>query len=285
MLRMIVQLHPVVIMLAFVAVIVLLLAVRRRLARGGLAAVPPPAVQIGNGQTIGAREEQDDYFASAETPVGTIAVLADGISGLANGRTASTTAVSTFIRQYMNVNSEREIAAFMAQAARQANRDIINRLGGVSGGTTAVAAVVCGDSLYWGAVGDSVIFVYRKGDFIPVNRKHILATVLEERCISGEITAEQARDNPMRKRLVNYLGYESFESMDIGEEPFRLKPKDRVLLCSDGLYNGLTEIEMEEVLGKTIPPYEAAELLIEAIERKRLKNQDNATIVILEPAL
>ncbi|GGG82813.1 PP2C family protein-serine/threonine phosphatase [Paenibacillus radicis (ex Gao et al. 2016)] len=283
----IVQLPPLVILLAFILVIVVLLLIRRRLAaRGGpVVRQQPPAVQIGNGQTIGAREEQDDYFATAETPAGTIAVLADGISGLANGRMASTTAVSTFIRQFMNVNSEREIAPFLSQAARQANGDILRQLSGSNGGTTAVAAIICGDALHWGAVGDSVIIIYRKGEFIPVNRKHILATVLEERCLSGEITADQARGNPMRKRLINYLGYESFESMDICEEPFRLKPKDKILLCSDGLYNGLTEIEMDEVLGKGMPPYEAAEQLIEAIERKRLKNQDNATIVILEPAL
>lgn len=37
---------------------------------------------IGNGQTIGAREEQDDYFATVNMPFGLLAVLADGISGL-----------------------------------------------------------------------------------------------------------------------------------------------------------------------------------------------------------
>lgn len=279
------QLSPIVILLAFVVVILILLLIRRNLARGSRVLIEPPAVQIGNGQTIGAREEQDDYFATAETPTGTIAVLADGISGLSNGRMAATTAVTTFIKQYMNVNSEAEIAPFMEKAARQANSDIMRQTGGSNGGTTAVTAVLCGDSLYWGAVGDSVIIIYRKGEFIPINQKHILATVLEERYISGEITVDEARNNPMRKRLVNYLGFESFESMDICSEPFRVKPKDKILLCSDGLYNGLSEVEIDEVLSKDIPPYEAAEQLMDAIDRKRLKNQDNATIVIMEPAL
>lgn len=39
-------------------------------------------IEIGNGQTIGSRSEQDDYFSSMTTPVGTLAVVADGISGL-----------------------------------------------------------------------------------------------------------------------------------------------------------------------------------------------------------
>ncbi|MOA20132.1 hypothetical protein D3C78_1405570 [compost metagenome] len=60
---------------------------------------------------------------------------------------------------------------------------------------------------------------------------------------------------------------------------------DKVLLCSDGLYNTLTEVEMEAVLNRASSPQEAAELMIEEVERKRLNNQDNATIVILEPAV
>lgn len=60
-------------------------------------------IEIGNGQTIGRRDEQDDYFSTAETNNGTIAVLADGISGLANGRMASTVAVNTFIEEFKSL--------------------------------------------------------------------------------------------------------------------------------------------------------------------------------------
>ncbi|WP_430160204.1 PP2C family protein-serine/threonine phosphatase [Paenibacillus algorifonticola] len=277
---------PVIILLAFLAVIAALLLIRRRLLVNSPAeAEPAHSVQelpIGNGQTIGARNEQDDYFASAETPQGVIAVLADGISGLSNGRMASTVAVTTFMRQFMNVSAEKEIVPFISKAAKLANSEILRQLGGASGGTTLVVAVMRGLKLYWGAVGDSILLIYRNGDFIPVNQKHTYATLLEERYLSGEISKEEALANPQRKQLINYLGYEGYQEMEIGEKPFELRQGDKVLLCSDGLYNTLSEVEMEEALKKSQTPHDAAEYMIEAIEKKRLVNQDNATVIVLE---
>lgn len=51
---------------------------------------------------------------------------------------------------------------------------------------------------------------------------------------------------------------------------------------SDGIYDALTEVEMEKILSQQAPPYDLAQSMIKAVEQKRLKNQDNATIVILE---
>ncbi|CAH1189914.1 hypothetical protein PAECIP111893_00012 [Paenibacillus plantiphilus] len=275
---------PYLVMMTFIAAIAALVAIRGRLRlRNGQA--PALDIMIGNGQTIGTREEQDDYFASASTATGTIAVLADGISGLSNGRMSSTIAVKTFIKEYLKLSDLNDVPSFLTKAARLTNSEILRNLAGSSGGTTLVAAIIKDSRLYWGAVGDSVLIVYRNGDFIPVNRKHVLETVLEERVLSGELTREEVRGNPMRKRLVNYLGFDSFQNIEIGSEPFSLKSNDKILLLSDGVYNTLSEVEMEQVLSKRLTPDEAADQMIEVIERKRLKHQDNATILILEPAV
>ncbi|XOS90479.1 hypothetical protein ACLMAB_16235 [Brevibacillus laterosporus] len=47
--------------------------------------------------------------------------------------------------------------------------------------------MVTEDKLYWGAVGDSSIMVFRDGEFIKMNHKHILESVLEERYLSGRL--------------------------------------------------------------------------------------------------
>ncbi|XOS90478.1 hypothetical protein ACLMAB_16230 [Brevibacillus laterosporus] len=86
----------------------------------------------------------------------------------------------------------------------------------------------------------------------------------------------------MRKRLINYLGYEQFQNMEICHEPFLLKKKDKVILLSDGVYNTLSEVEMEQLLMNATSPYDAAEEMVTEIERKQLRNQDNATVIILE---
>ena len=240
-------------------------------------------IEIGNGQTIGRRDEQDDYFSTAETNGGTIAVLADGISGLANGRMASTVAVNTFIEEFKKLSGLNMLEKFFKEAAFASNHMIVENLNGSNGGTTLVAAVIDDNGfLHWGAVGDSVITIFRNGEFKAINQKHIFESVLTERYISGEISQLEVQENPLKKRLINYLGYEGFKNMDIGKSPIQLNRGDKVCLFSDGVYDTLTEVEMEKILSQQATPYDIAQDMIKAVEQKRLKNQDNATIVILE---
>lgn len=265
--------------LAFIIVIIVLLILRKIL----MHKKETSKIAIGNGQTIGRRDEQDDYFSTVETPVGTLAVLSDGISGLANGRMASTVAVTTFIHKFMKLTSIANIQTYFKESALTSNGMILENLNGSNGGTTLVAAVIDEHGyLHWGAVGDSVITIFRNGEFIAINQKHIFESVLKERYISGEISQLEVQENPLKKRLINYLGYEGFKHLDTGEKPIPLKNGDKVCLFSDGVYDTLTEVEMEKILSQHAPPYDIAQNLIKAVEQKRLKNQDNATIVILE---
>ncbi|ASJ55280.1 serine/threonine protein phosphatase [Brevibacillus formosus] len=269
---------PYLIVLGVIIAITLLFRLRAALIRQEM----NPVIQIGNGQTIGRREEQDDYFSTATSSHGTIAVLADGISGLANGRLASTLAVTTFIREFTKLDNPKHMSLFFSRAASLANSEILQALRGSRGGTTLVAGVIVEDRLYWGAVGDSIITVFRNGEFIQINQKDIYESVLEARFLSGEITKDEALEHPQKKQLINYLGYESFQNIEIGREPFPLEKGDKVILCSDGVYDTLTEMELEQILFQNIAAHDAADQIIEAVESKQKANQDNATILILE---
>ncbi|MGK5507055.1 PP2C family protein-serine/threonine phosphatase [Brevibacillus formosus] len=269
---------PYLIVLGVIIAITLLFRLRAALIRQEM----NPVIQIGNGQTIGRREEQDDYFSTATSSHGTIAVLADGISGLANGRLASTLAVTTFIREFTKLDNPKHMSLFFSRAASLANSEILQALRGSRGGTTLVAGVIVEDKLYWGAVGDSIITVFRNGEFIQINQKDIYESVLEARFLSGEITKDEALEHPQKKQLINYLGYESFQNIEIGREPFPLEKGDKVILCSDGVYDTLTEMELEQILFQNITAHDAADQIIEAVESKQKANQDNATILILE---
>lgn len=122
---------PYIIVLGAAAAILLLLWARRRLLAN--AAPDKPGVPIGNGQTIGARDEQDDYFSSVTTPHGTAAVLADGISGLAHGRLASTIAVTVFIREFLKLSDIRDVHDYFAKAGKVSNSEILQSLQGAPG--------------------------------------------------------------------------------------------------------------------------------------------------------
>ena len=273
------ELVPYIIVLGFIIVLYLLFLIRKKFNyREG-----KHYIEIGNGQTIGRRKEQDDYFSTATTGNGTIAVLADGISGLKNGRMASTVAVNTFIQEYLQLDRLDNVENFFKKVAIQSNNEIVHNLKGSSGGTTLAAAIIDEHGyLHWAAVGDSIITIFRNGEFITVNQKQIFESVLTERYLSGEITEVEVRENPMKKRLINYLGYEGFKNVEIGREATKLNKGDKVCLYSDGVYNSLTEMEMEKILSQKLSPYDLAQEIIEAVEQKHLKNQDNATIVIVE---
>ncbi|MEK4425975.1 PP2C family protein-serine/threonine phosphatase [Solibacillus sp. FSL K6-1523] len=270
---------PYIIVLGFVFVLLCLLIIRNIIVNS----VEDKIIEIGNGQTIGRRDEQDDYFSTEETEHGTIAVLADGISGLANGRMASTIAVNTFIQEFKKLDSLENMESFFRKTALHSNDQIIENLQGSNGGTTLVAAIIDEYGyLYWGAVGDSVISIFRNGEFIAINQKHIFESVLKDRYVAGEISQLEIQENPFKKRLINYLGYEGFKNLDIGNTSIKLLKGDKVCLFSDGIYDSLTEVEMEKTFSQHISPYDIAQNIIKTVEHKRLKNQDNATIVILE---
>ena len=99
---------PYLIVLSFICFLLFLIYLRRALNVKAM----ETGIQIGNGQTIGRREEQDDYFSSVTVQGHTLAVVADGISGLANGRVASTVAVTTFIKEFMKLDQTWRLGDF-----------------------------------------------------------------------------------------------------------------------------------------------------------------------------
>lgn len=202
-------------------------------------------VQIGNGQTIGSREIQCDYFSTVTTVNGVMGVLADGIGRLSGGQLASTIAVKTFIREFEKIDDLSNPSDFFRNAISLSNKEILKNLKGTKGGTTLAAALVSKGYLYWASVGGNVIAVFRNGELIKINVK-------------------------------------SNNDIEIGSEPIELEKNDKVILFSDGVYNSLNEVELARILASYLAPNDAAQEIIESINQKKLENQDNATIVILQ---
>ncbi len=239
-------------------------------------------IVIGNGQTIGKRDEQEDSFSTVENEKGIMAVLADGMGGYTNGKVSSSIAVNTFIDEFSNSYSIYPIEDFFRNVSRISNRAILDKSKGARSGTTLVSVIITDEMLYWASIGDSAIALFRNGEVMNLNKKHIFESELEQQYISGKISEEQMLNNPMKKRITSYLGAEVLKDIEICEKPIKLKRGDKVILCSDGVYNSITEIEMETIMAERIKPYEVAEEIIEMIKAKNFPKQDNATIVILE---
>ena len=247
----------------------------------------------GNAQILGKRKSQQDAFAFSDLSntdhsqkVGVLAVLADGMGGLEFGFEASHTAVKTIGDVYLNEVFERSIDEALDHALQNAD-DMVSKLaiekdqsGNV--GTTVVLAVIHDGFLYWRSVGDSRLYLFRGYGLYPMTRDHDYGEILDDQAEDGLITSERAALDPERRALTSFIGQASFQEVDKSYHPLKLRECDRIMLCSDGVYNTLSQQELMGVLRQIENPHEACEAMVDLIERKDHPYQDNATMMILD---
>lgn len=238
-------------------------------------------IVIGNAQIIGRRQKQEDSFATAQTEYGTIAVVADGIGGLSNGKLASQLAVQAVVEEFQKGDSTANLDYFFQTAARKANHAVKHVFGDIPGGTTLMIVVIVRSVLYFGYTGDSMVGIYRNKRFIPLSIKQNVAAFLEKQYLAGEITRETAEEIPNQRRLMYYIGQDGFSNLEVEKRPILLKKKDRICVYTDGTET-LTQIEMEQFLASQGHPDDVAHFMMDAIERKKIPYQDNATIILLD---
>lgn len=245
-----------------------------------------------NYQHIGSRKAQEDAFALSDLAneamirhSGVLAVVADGMGGLAHGDEASSAAVDTFMMQYAACNGDipEPIPQCLDRALLASNEAVFSlalQQGKVLAvGTTLVAAVIYHNQLHWISVGDSRIYHCRNGQARPLNKDHIYANKLLEDVLNNRITRSEAENHPERGYLTSYLGIQNLPEIDRSEEPLILEPGDTVMLCSDGLYNTLSDNEIMETLQNS--SVHTAELLVETVLSRNNPHQDNVTAVVL----
>lgn len=247
-------------------------------------------IKVGKVHNIGRRSSQQDSFgiSDMEDPgivkeKGVLALVADGMGGLQNGGEVSSRAAVAML-QYFHENPPCGSSSLQLLRMLQAAVLEVNRYLGPSGlkksGSTLVAVIIKDQRLDWISVGDSHIYLYRGGALIQINRDHIYAVELDERAARGEITVEQAMNDRQRNSLTSYLGMGELNAIDRSFHSVQLRPKDRVLLMSDGVYGTLSEEEMAKAM--ELPVEESALCLNQMIIAHKLEHQDNYTAVILE---
>lgn len=265
-----------------IIIIVLIICILIRLLRDnrGYAIGHSLHADVGNAQTIGTREKQDDSFAVSIREYGIMALVADGIGGYINGKLASSITAETFMDEFEKRDVTNNLTYFFQKSAMLSNERIRDEFGETKGGTTLVAVVLKDDKLFWTSVGDSNIAVFRGGRLIMVNRKENVKNFMEDQYHAGAIAREEALNNNTDTRLVNYLGYDGFKKADESDRPIFLKKGDKVLIYSDGV-EVLGQIGLEKLLSKKTHPQKTADAIITQINAYKKKNKDNATIVIL----
>lgn len=232
----------------------------------------------------GAREDQQDSFGISdylEQGKGMLAVVADGMGGLTNGKAVSSLAVNTCFDVFYSLPNYISHADMLLQMAVQTN-SAVNQMLRASGrsGSTLVAATIGNGLLHYLAIGDSHIYLYRGGALLQLNKEHIYREELSLEAVNGRMSIHQVNNDPQAKSLTSYLGIGRIPYLDRNYEGIKLVSGDKIILASDGVFGTLSQEQMEMAL--QLPATEAAEKLRELVSAANRPYQDNYTAVVLE---
>jgi protein phosphatase len=204
--------------------------------------------------------------------------VADGMGGAQAGELASRLAAAALREGRADVVSEERIVELL----REANRRVYARASedaAASGmGTTVTVALVEGDRVVFGHVGDSRAYLIRDGELSQVTDDHSLVAELVR---SGRLSPEEADSHPQRSVITRALGTDA--EVDVDTFSIEAKPGDLFLLCSDGLSSMVDDRTILELAEKHRGNLdEAARAMLGAANKGG--GEDNITVVLFEMA-
>ena len=236
-----------------------------------------PELELANLQGIGNREEQQDAFGISHMDRyeedGLLAVLCDGMGGMAEGGMIAAETVSELVGIFPWADDS-DIPGWISQRSTRVYQQFRGH-----GGTTLVAVLLKGNRLSFWCVGDSDLFLLREGKLYGMNIRQEYKNDLVLRALDGAFPVEEAFHDSQAGALSEYIGKEEV-NCDYNRIPFSLQPEDVLLLCSDGISDTLTLKQIREAMA--LSPQVCCDKLEEEILSAGKPNQDNYTTIVLK---
>ena len=212
--------------------------------------------------------------------------VADGMGGHESGEVASQLAIQNLFRTAQRLVeqsgdgdwSHEELDSLLRSSFRDANNGVVDmaRSRESNMGTTLVTGLVYKNAhLYVANVGDSRCYILRDGRMTQVSQDHSLVAYLVQ---MGEITSEQARVHPSGNILVRSVG--SVPDVEVDVFHLEVFEKDRLLLCSDGLWGEVPDEQLRETLNRVEEPEETCRELIR--QGNEAGGKDNITCIVVD---
>ncbi|MCM0648725.1 Stp1/IreP family PP2C-type Ser/Thr phosphatase [Clostridium swellfunianum] len=224
------------------------------------------------------RKLNEDYVGYHEDNQKKIYIVADGMGGHNAGEVASKMAVDSAIEYINSMDSIENLERVLSEAIQFSNKKVYefsktnSSLNGM--GTTITACLIKDSNMVVANVGDSRCYVIDNKGIHQVTKDHSLVQQLVD---NGSITIEEAAVHPNKNIITRALGTAPVVDIDI--YTIDLKEIDRVILCTDGLSNSLTDLEIYEVVMKTSIS-DACDRLVNL--SKERGGRDNITVIIFE---
>ena len=207
-------------------------------------------------------------------------IVADGMGGHQAGEVASKMASEIISHEYFKLNGSDSIEKNLSKAFRIANTKIFEMASSDIAyqgmGTTCTALAVVEQAVYYAHVGDSRAYMLKNNSISRITEDH---TYVQELVNLGELTADEADTHP--KEIFLQMPWEPNPICVWIRENinFHFEKNDRLLLCSDGLYDYLVDEELNEIL-KNNTLQDAVSYMVG--EAKKRGGHDNITVVLAE---
>ena len=213
-------------------------------------------------------------------------VVADGLGGLDSGEVASrmaTEAVWEALRPTVwepiirgETMEPDQLEGALAEAVAAANQAVydarVSRSSQMS--TTLTLALVVNGVAHIANVGDSRTYLWNADGLRQITRDHSLVQRLVE---AGEIASEDVYTHPRRNLIYQSIGDRPEVQVDTFEH--QLAPDDRLVLCSDGLWEMVRNEGLEDVLLTEPDPQRAADRLVH--NANLAGGEDNISVIIV----
>ncbi|HZK33219.1 MAG TPA: Stp1/IreP family PP2C-type Ser/Thr phosphatase [Tissierellaceae bacterium] len=227
-------------------------------------------------------KNQDAYYASSDRDF-PLYFVADGMGGHRSGEVASTMAMDIIKNEFLlfksNLNKEKNILKVIKESIEKANTKIYlksiesEECNGM--GTTITLGYIFESKIFIGHVGDSRAYLIRDKEIFQITEDH---SYVNELLKLGSISIEEAKKHPKKNMITRAVGSSSTISMDLIVKEY--EEDDILLLCSDGLFNMLSEREIYEVFNREKNLQKACEILVKKANENG--GLDNITLVSIK---
>lgn len=228
----------------------------------------------------GDRNINEDCIGTAEKENSLFFALADGLGGHGMGDKASKTAVTVSLAIYDSnklepgallqecfISSQNKVLEIQQELRKE---DSIK--------TTLVTLLIDNNIAYWGHIGDSRMYIFKKGKKLLRTKDHSVPQMLY---MVGDIKEKEIRTHEDRNKLLKVIGVKwDKPKFELTEEPLTVKKEDSFLLCSDGFWEWIEERRMIKTLNQSTTPDEWLALMEQnIIKAGRNNNMDNYSAI------
>ena len=230
------------------------------------------------------RENNEDFVGywqpqtqEEKRSLGSLAALADGVGGMDRGEVASRLAVETSLAVFREAKGDQSPQSLMTQMFNAANLAVYDKgmenHGKSRMGTTLCLAILRNDEVVVGNVGDSRVYLVRKGEIRQLSTDHSYVGMQQK---FGLISEQDAKTSEHRSVLTRCVGQDPVIRVDL--EQATVFKGDRLVLCSDGLYAHVADGEIAEIVMR-LSPAQACRQLVALAESRG--TDDNLSIQVI----